>query len=92
MRLIDAEALKKKLERGIGICDVSDYALECLEEIIDDSPTIEAEPVRHGWWHRLSGDEWNCTNCGGIICTEGSWELPTMKYCDECGARMDLKG
>lgn len=44
--------------------------------------------VVHGeWWH-LGGDEWCCTNCGNVIHTEGSWERPEKKYCDECGAKM----
>lgn len=45
--------------------------------------------VRHGEWAHLGGDEWYCTVCGEVIHTEGSWEKPTKKYCNECGAKMD---
>lgn len=45
--------------------------------------------VRHGEWSHLGGDEWCCTVCGEVIHTEGSWEKPTKKYCNECGAKMD---
>lgn len=55
---------------------------------IDKEPAADVAPVRHGeWWH-LGGDEWCCTNCGNVIHTEGSWERPEKKYCDECGAKM----
>ena len=56
---------------------------------IDRQPAVDAEPVKHGRWEHLGGDEWRCTNCGEIIHTEGSWEKPTSKYCCECGAKMD---
>lgn len=56
---------------------------------VRDLPAVDAEPVKHGHWEHLGGDEWRCTNCGEIIHTEGSWEKPTSKYCCECGAKMD---
>ena len=58
-------------------------------KLMEKAPTVDAEPVRHGRWRHLSGDEWRCTVCGEVICTEGSWEKPTHKYCYECGAKMD---
>lgn len=47
------------------------------------------EDVKAKWAH-LGGDEWCCTACGNVIFTEGSWEKPTKKFCDECGA--DMRG
>lgn len=41
-----------------------------------------------GRWAHLFGDEWCCTNCGFVISTEGSWEKPEKKFCEECGAKM----
>lgn len=58
-------------------------------DVIERMPAIDAEPVRHGRWRYLGGDEWRCTMCGEVIHTEGSWERPSDKYCRECGARMD---
>lgn len=46
-------------------------------------------PEAHGRWEHLDGDEWICTACGHVISTEGSWDFPAAKYCEECGARMD---
>ena len=45
--------------------------------------------VVHARWRHLCGDEGRCTNCGNVIHTEGSWERPEQKYCDDCGAKMD---
>lgn len=59
-----------------------------VRRIIWDSPIVDAEPVRHGRWEHLGGDEWCCTICGEVIHTEGT-EKPEDKYCRECGARMD---
>lgn len=82
MRLIDADDLD---EKGIEFTDTNVYV---PIEAIWNAPTIEAEPVVHGEWAHLGGDEWCCTECGNVITTEGSWEKPTRKFCDECGAKM----
>ena len=51
--------------------------------------TVDAAPVVHGRWTHLGGDEWCCSACGFVITTEGSWDKPTKKYCEDCGAKMD---
>lgn len=48
--------------------------------------------VAHGRWAHLGGDEWCCPVCGFVITTEGSWDKPTKKYCEDCGAKMDGGG
>lgn len=30
--------------------------------------------------------------CGFVITTDGSWDKPTKKYCEDCGAKIDEKG
>lgn len=60
-----------------------------FRDVIETMPAVDAEPVRHGRWRHMGGDEWSCTMCGEVIHTEGSWERPSDKYCRECGARMD---
>lgn len=57
MRLIDADALKESLKEleaesnsiryTQGLQDAIDYY---FPQIIDDAPTIEAEPVKHAYW------------------------------------------
>lgn len=47
-------------------------------------------PVVRGEWKNIGGDEWVCTACGFVISTEGSWEKPEKKFCEDCGA--DMRG
>nr|DAU78487.1 MAG TPA: DNA-directed RNA polymerase [Caudoviricetes sp.]DAV11937.1 MAG TPA: DNA-directed RNA polymerase [Caudoviricetes sp.] len=53
------------------------------------APAADVAPVVHGRWAHLGGDEWCCPVCGFVITTEGSWDKPTQKYCEDCGAKMD---
>ena len=72
----------------------SSYCLEYVfkwlsEEFeIEDIPAADVAPVVHGRWAHLGGDEWCCSACGFVITTEGSWDKPTKKYCEDCGAKM----
>lgn len=60
-----------------------------LKKVIEIFPTEDFAPVKHGHWSHLGGDEFCCANCGYIVTTEGSWESPNKKYCEDCGAKMD---
>lgn len=85
MRLIDAE--NTNLLDAIGR-----NAFRNRQDIIDlinNQPTVDAVPMVHGRWAHLGGDEWCCSVCGFIITTEGSWDKPTKKYCEDCGAKME---
>ncbi len=46
-------------------------------------------PAVRALWAHLGGDEWCCSACGFVITTEGSWDKPIKKYCEDCGAKMD---
>ena len=48
-------------------------------------------PVIPAQWEHLYGDEWFCTHCGFVVSTEGSWEKPEKKFCEECGAKMQME-
>ena len=68
--------------------DAIGYDIEETHEIIKSLPS--AEP-KTGKWKHLKGDEWLCSNCGYVVCTEGSWEHPLERgkdYCEHCGAKM----
>lgn len=85
MRLIDAE--NTNLLDAIGR-----NAFRNRQDIIDlinNQPTVDAVPMVHGRWVHLGGDEWYCSACGFVITTEGSWDKPTKKYCEDCGAKID---
>ena len=52
-------------------------------------PAADVAPVVHSRWAHFGGDEWCCPVCGFVITTEGSWDKPTKKYCENCGTKMD---
>ena len=58
-------------------------------QYIEALPAADVAPVVNGRWAHLGGDEWCCSACGFVITTEGSWDKPTKKYCEDCGAKMD---
>lgn len=68
----------------IGECGGIDRLRELAEADKDGRVAVV-----HGRWGHLGGDEWLCTACGFVITTEGSWDKPTKKYCEDCGAKMD---
>lgn len=88
---IDREALItkfKKMELGEhGL--VERLFADGVYAVIAAFPAADVAPVVHGRWAHLGGDEWCCSACGFVITTEGSWDKPTKKYCEDCGAKMD---
>ena len=89
MRMIDANALKKSFEEDGHL---SSY----IEEFIDNAPTIDAEPVRHGQWifGELGpiGCDVNCSECGwGAKNVDPVlWlDYDGHKHCGCFGAKMD---
>lgn len=95
MRLIDADALKKDM---CSTCDnrerCEDREQVCSEIAnIDEQPTIEAEPLKHGRWVPC-GDYAKCSICNGSSGRQFDGVEPVPRftaYCPNCGARMDLK-
>ena len=95
MRLIDANALIEKaywhgehpsvddlFAEGVDAVDVSD---------IDNAPTIEAEPVRHGVWEYEpptinTYGMLKCSKCGWWTLDQSACDV--YHYCPGCGARM----
>ena len=81
-----------------GYADViEDYGDGCefgfsrgaIKSAINSIPAADVAPVVYARWAHLGGDEWCCSACGFVITTEGSWDKPTKKYCEDCGAKMD---
>lgn len=87
MRLIDADAL------WTNIANNSACYHDCCRaqgekgvlELIDEAPTIEAEPVKCGHWVYGELDIPHCSECG----TKPKEISP---YCSGCGAKMDGEG
>ena len=89
-RLIDADALiHRLLNTKIVAANLFQYA-NAVTNMIGDAPTIEAEPVRHGYWENANGRPKTyirkCSVCGkeAYFCGRGC----SYKYCPNCGAKM----
>ena len=95
LKLIDADALIEKYT--VVIRKTADEKLKTeiavLLKDIEEQPTVDAEPVRHGKWIDM-GDYWKCSEC---MCTQlkkiptvyGDITLEESKYCPYCGAKME---
>ena len=55
------------------------------KKLIEEAPTIDAEPVRHGRWIKLDRDIAVCSECGRH---ENALLVDSYPYC-HCGAKMD---
>lgn len=92
-KYVDIDAVKEAV-RGAE-CDANwdgrRFDAEFIENALDFIPAADVAPVVHGWWEHIGGDEWYCSVCGFVLTTEGSWDKPTKKYCENCGAKMDEK-
>lgn len=97
VKLIDAEALIKKVEKincvdygSMFSYEAHNAAREVLQDIvtiISYAPAVDAAPVVHGRW------EWDADGNTGhnirrcSVCAMGSgWQT---SYCPSCGAKMD---
>ena len=98
MRLIDAEKLWLTTEYVDG---KEHKYYEQFE--VDDAPTIDAEPIRHGRWIKMSdadGHYYACSECGEELYREWSFDrqfdifpkkksIDKTQFCPHCGAKMD---
>ena len=96
MRLIDADALEFEPKQGVmnRMLFVGRSAGKTIAQVqnalrimIDNAPTIDAEPVRHGRWLaevNFPGTYAHCSECG----CRCRGHAPNYKYCPECGANM----
>jgi len=85
MRLIDADALCEKAN-GLNWKERS-----VIQHALRVSPTIEAEPVRHGRWVDKMVRDWHCSECGKKASFDGYCYDDKPNYCPNCGAKMDLE-
>ena len=97
---LDKEAFKKSVEeRYCNPCKAEKkdhngcWCRACwVDDMLDEVECFQSAdvaPVMHTRWAHLGWDEWWCSVCGFVITTEGSWDKPTQKYCENCGAKMD---
>ena len=100
MRLIDASTYAERIRNIMACWKIS----PCLSPVeanrsignlrvalneLNDMPTIDAEPIKHGKWEKCYQD--NVVTCS--ICGEehylGTYHQYAKNYCSNCGAKMD---
>lgn len=90
MALIDRGRVMTDYLENLGKKDSYKAKYEALVKAVDDAPTIDAEPVRHGRWEQYPGH-------GSIRCMRCKLEFDEQKmpsardYCPNCGAKMDAE-
>lgn len=57
-------------------------------QYIEIIPAADVAPVRHGRWD-VDGVYVVCSVCNSLTLSPIVKQLPTFKYCPNCGARMD---
>lgn len=86
MRLIDADEVKQRVADTYF-----DTLIPCVIRAVDDSPTVDAEPVRHGHW--VSVPHKSARVCSVCEHDEPYKNAPDdadiFNYCPHCGAKMD---
>lgn len=98
MRLIDADALWDKVLEHTKDGDVIH---RIPPDFIDNAPTVDAEPVRHGRWDNIPNTYMTvaskfgsysgyATSCSA--CREVNPNAYKTNYCPNCGAKMDGGG
>jgi rRNA maturation protein Nop10 len=98
-RLIDADALKEYF-KTIRKYHVGKYSEWYLADVLEQQPTVDAVPVRHGKWiiRDNPGTGWyrvTCSECGEDVTSTAPCigffpnAKVTWDYCPSCGARMD---
>lgn len=98
MSLIDADTLWKTFENA-GWWDNADR--DVAQDLLDQAPTVDAEPVRHGRWvYDPDGMDfnlgaWVCSECkakndnlGGLQ-RINPYHFVGSRFCPNCGAKMD---
>ena len=91
MRLIDGDRLEDVIEdECFNYSGESDFnvgiqnGLLIARDIVQEAPTIDAEPIRHGKWIS-HGSDFTCS-----VCDEEQFGIDTGRYyCQNCGAKMD---
>jgi len=77
---------RDKRQRGLAYATAAD--------IIAFTDAADVQPVIHAYWIELpkalnpNENPCKCSNCGHILSFMNGY--PKSKYCDECGAKMDI--
>ena len=84
MRLIDADALIRKIEEHREDGTIANYVRRVLAATLDKEPTVDAAPVPHGYIQDSDVGP-ICSVCGVPI----RLDHETPDWCPRCGAALD---
>ncbi len=86
MRLIDADEFAKDIYKCVMYGNTALIDKYEVLHRLNNAPTIDAEPVRHGHWDIIYTDNipyaYRCSLCG-------TTRIDKVYYCPHCGAKMD---
>lgn len=69
---------------------IDEAPFEYAEGLLEDVPSADVAPVRHGRWEDYEENTWQCSECGELFYLEdGTPKENEYHYCPNCGARMD---
>ena len=101
MRLIDADALQREFddahkdEPDFFCCNFLNNAgnpsteWDCVDEILENAPTVDARPVTHGEWNSESSYYMACSCCNYHLTRDEWFNECDWNFCPQCGAKMD---
>ena len=96
MRMIDADEIKIRLPFTLPPYNMM-LLRNSIRQGIQDTPTVDAEPVIHGFWdvYKWRGDkeepntEMTCSVCGITFFSPNDFNADEFHYCPNCGRKMD---
>ena len=99
VRLIDGDALIEKFNEKVDMTEclidartAERFATFCaLADAVEEMPTADVTPVRHGQWEKQSG-LYSCSECGKTCPYDVQADVIeywACNYCANCGAKMD---
>lgn len=94
MRLIDADALKSKVQAQEWKRDPAVMlALDWIYMLINEQPTIDAVPVVRGEWKPIfkGADTCECSVCKSEGFSDSDFGFIATPYCPNCGAEMEVE-
>lgn len=86
-RLIDANALYDTISDVAASTAHDVMSVKNVHECIETAPTIDAVEVVHGRWVFDRPNHYKCSVCDAMW----SGVARFMKFCPDCGAKMDAK-
>lgn len=87
VRLVDANALLKNTAQNSECpdCLCNKVQMAVLGCILDEAPTVEAKPIKHGYWIPEENGIMSCSNC-----KETYEDNAFFYYCPNCGCQMGV--